>query len=132
MGFRPNTRATIWGTPESISPTLTKLRVSISHKDKGTQEYKTDFSGFVGFCGSAIASKALSLKEKDRITLKRVDVTNKYDKEKKITYTNFWCYDFEPYVYNPGENDGGFTQNSVEKKVESVDSGELDEMQVPF
>lgn len=132
MGFQSDARATIWGTPESISPRLTKLKLSIGHKDKNTQEYKISFSGYVDFCGSAIASKALSLKERDRITLKRVDVTNKYDKEKKITYTNFWCYDFEPYVYNPDGNDGGFTQNSVEKKVESVDSGELDEMQVPF
>lgn len=128
MGFRPDTRATVWGTPEQVSPKLTKLRLTISHKNKQTEEYETDFSGFVCFCGSMAASKALSLKEKDKVILKNVDVTNKYDKEKKTTYTNFYVFDFEPYVYDPSNN----AQKAVDKKVESVDSGELDEPTVPF
>ena len=128
MGFRPDTRATVWGTPEQISQSMTKLRLTISHKNKQTEKYETDFSGFVCFCGSKAVSKALSLKEKDKVVLKNVDVTNKYDKDKKVTYTNFYVFDFEPYVYDPSNN----VQKAVDKKVESVDSGELDEPTVPF
>lgn len=60
-----------------------------------TGEYETDFSGFVSFLGSAAARKAAGLKERDRIRLGDVDVNNRYDKEKQITYTNFNVFSFE-------------------------------------
>ena len=88
MGFRTGSYATIWSV-ESASDTRTKARISISRKNKQTGEYDTDFSGFVDFIGTAAARKALTLKEKDRIRLGDVDVTNNYNKEKNITYTNF-------------------------------------------
>lgn len=88
MGFRKEAFATIWSV-ESTSDTLTKARISISRKNKQTGEYDTDFSGFVSFVGTAAAIKAAGLKEKDRIRLGDVDVTNKYVKEKNITYTNY-------------------------------------------
>lgn len=86
MGFRTGSYATIW-TVESASDTRTKARISISRKNKQTGEYDTDFSGFVDFIGTAAARKALSLKEKDRIKLGDVDVTNNYSKETGKTYT---------------------------------------------
>ena len=86
MGFRTGSYATIWSV-ESASDTRTKARISISRKNKQTGEYDTDFSGFVDFIGTAAAKKALMLKEKDRIRLGDVDVTNNYSKEKGITYT---------------------------------------------
>ena len=88
MGFRKESYATVWSV-ETVSDTLTKARISISRKNKQTGEYETDFSGFVSFVGTAAAKKASLLKEKDRIRLGDVDVTNKYDKEKNVTYTNF-------------------------------------------
>ena len=90
MGFRKDAFATVWEVSR-ISDTMTKGRISISRKDKNTGEYVQDFGGFVAFCGTACARKALNLKEKDRIKLGDVDVSNRYDKEKKV-YT---CYAFK-------------------------------------
>lgn len=87
MGFRTGSYATIW-TVESASDTRTKARISISRKNKQTGEYDTDFSGFVDFIGTAAARKALSLKEKDRIKLGDVDVTNNYSKETDQPFSN--------------------------------------------
>lgn len=87
MGFRKDSYATVWSV-EAKTPSVTKVRISISKKNKQTGEYEQDFSGFVNFCGTA-ASNALKLREKDRIKLGDVDVTTWYNKEKKIEYTNY-------------------------------------------
>ena len=62
MGFRTGAFAKVWEvTP--MSDTSTKLRMSISRKNKKTDEYEQDFSGFVLAIGTAAASKAARLKE---------------------------------------------------------------------
>lgn len=94
MGFRNGSYCTVW-TVESKTDAITKGRISISKKNKNTGEYVTDFSGFVSFIGSITAQKALKLKEGSRIKLGDVEVTNKYDKEKQITYTNFNIFSFD-------------------------------------
>ena len=94
MAFRNGAYATCWGI-DPKTDSITTVRLSTSKKNKETGNYDTDFSGFVGFCGSACASKAATLKERDRIKLKDVSVTSKYDKEKNKTYTNFNCFDFD-------------------------------------
>ena len=128
MGFRTGSYATIWSV-ESASDTRTKARISISRKNKQTGEYDTDFSGFVDFIGTAAARKALTLKEKDRIRLVDVDVTNNYNKEKNITYTNFKIFSFETQAeINSGGGNSGF--NTEPQR--SVDSGEIDDSQLPF
>lgn len=84
MGFRTGAYAKVWEvTP--MSDTSTKVRMSISRKNKQSGEYEQDFSGFVLAIGTAAAKKAAGLKEGNRIKLGDVDVTTKYDKEKKIT-----------------------------------------------
>lgn len=94
MGFRTGAYAKIWEvTP--MSDTSTKVRLSVSRKNKQTNEYEQDFSGFVLAIGTAAAKKAACLKEGERIKLGDVDVTTKYDKEKKVTYTNFKMFSFE-------------------------------------
>lgn len=94
MGFRNGSYCTVW-TVEPKTDAITKGRISISKKNKNTGEYVTDFSGFVSFIGSITAQKALKLKEGSRIKLGDVEVTNKYDKEKQITYTNFNIFSFD-------------------------------------
>lgn len=94
MGFKTGAYATVWSV-ESKTPNVTKVRISISRKDKMTGQYVQSFSGFVGFCGSSAAGRALKLRERDRIKLLDVDVTNTYDKETRKEYTNYNCYDFE-------------------------------------
>ena len=94
MGFRTGAYAKVWEvTP--MSDTSTKVRLSVSRKNKQTNEYEQDFSGFVLAIGTAAAKKAACLKEGERIKLGDVDVTTKYDKEKKVTYTNFKMFSFE-------------------------------------
>lgn len=94
MGFRQNSWATIWSV-EQMSDTATKVRLSISHKNKQTGEYEDDFSGFVMFYGTATAAKAARLRERDRIRLGDVDCRSKYVAEKNTTYYNFNVYSFE-------------------------------------
>jgi hypothetical protein len=127
MGFRKDVLATVWSV-EPVSDTITKARISTSRKNKQTEEYDTDFSGFVGFVGTAAAKKAARLKEKDRIRLGDVEVTNKYDKEKKVTYTNFTVFDFKTQV---GFDDAPKNAAAPEPK-KPADDGELDDANLPF
>lgn len=94
MGFRTGSFAKVWDVAP-LNDTSTKLRVSISRKNKQTDEYEQEFSGFIMAVGSATARKAAALKEGDRIKLGDVDVTTKYDKEKGVTYTNYKVFSFD-------------------------------------
>ena len=126
MGFRSGAYAKVWDvTP--VSDTATKIRMSVSRKNKETNEFEQEFSGFVMAIGTAAASKAAKLKEGDRIKLGDVDVTNKYDKEKKVTYTNFKLFSFE-------DANGGSAEKKEDKTEPqpTVDSGEVDDNKLPF
>lgn len=124
MGFRKDAYATVWSV-EPTSDTYTKVRISVSRKNKSTGEYETDFSGFVSFVGTAAAKKAAQLKEKDRIRLGDVDVTTRYDKENGTSYTNYKVFSFDP----PAEKD---IKPSDEPAQNPVDSGEVDDSALPF
>ena len=113
MGFRTGAYAKIWEvTP--MSDTSTKVRLSVSRKNKQTNEYEQDFSGFVLAIGTAA----------ERIKLGDVDVTTKYDKEKKVTYTNFKMFSFEV------EGDESSSQTTDPQP--TVDDGEIDDSRLPF
>ena len=123
MGFRTGAYAKVWEvTP--MSDTSTKVRMSISRKNKQSGEYEQDFSGFVLAIGTAAAKKAAGLKEGNRIKLGDVDVTTKYDKEKKVTYTNFKMFSFEL--------DGAEPRDSSTEPQPTVDEGEIDDNRLPF
>ncbi len=124
MGFRTGAFCKIWEvTP--MSDTSTKLRMSISRKNKQTGEYEQDFSGFVMAIGTAAAKKAANLKEGDRIKLGDVDVSTKYDKEKKVTYTNFKMFSFEL-------DEGEAPTSTTTEPQPRVDEGEVDDNRLPF
>lgn len=127
MGFRKDAWATCWGV-EVKSDTLTQVRLSTSRKDKKTEEYVQDFSGFVAFVGTAAAKKAASLKEKDRIKLGDVEVTNRYDKEKGVSYTDFKCYNFTTQE-NTSNDDLPFTMDDPQP---TVDEGVNEDKRLPF
>ena len=123
MGFRTGAYAKVWEvTP--MSDTSTKVRMSISRKNKQSGEYEQDFSCFVLAIGTAAAKKAAGLKEGNRIKLGDVDVTTKYDKEKKVTYTNFKMFSFEL--------DGEEPRDSSTEPQPTVDEGEIDDNRLPF
>lgn len=93
MGFRTGAYAKVWEIKQG-NGNYTDARISTSKKDRGTDKYVTDFSGYVRLVGEAHQG-ASSLQEKDRIRIGNCDVTNSYDKEKKVTYTNYAIFDFE-------------------------------------
>lgn len=93
MGFRTGAYATVWETKEG-NGNWTDVRLSISRKNRETGEYETDFSGFVRFIGDA-SSRVRNLGDRARIKIGECDVTNRYDKEKGVTYTNFAVFSFE-------------------------------------
>ena len=64
------------------------------------------------------------MKEGNRIKLGDVDVTTKYDKEKKVTYTNFKMFSFEL--------DGEEHRDSSTEPQPTVDEGEIDDNRLPF
>ena len=125
MGFRSGAFAKVWEV-SPVSDTSTKVRLSVSRKNKQTDEYKQEFSGFVMFVGSACAAKALKLSKGARIKLGDVDVTTKYDADKKITYTNYKAFGFEE---DGGGNSGG-TKSAPDEK--EVDDGEAEDRELPF
>lgn len=127
MGFRTGAYAKIWEV-SPFSDTSVKLRLSISRKNKQTGEYEQDFSGFVNAIGTAAAKKAACLKEGDTIKLGDVDVTTKYDKEKKVTYTNYKIFSFE---VDNGTSVSEPKTASNEPQPE-VDGGDADDARLPF
>ena len=86
MGLRTGAYLKVW----KIEPKekYTKIQGSTSKKNKQTDAYETDWNGFLNFVGQA-HTEITKYKEGDRIKLEEFEVTNKYDKEKKITYTNY-------------------------------------------
>ena len=61
MGFREGAFATVWEITNQ-GDSFSKVRVSTSRKDKKTDEYVTDFNGFVSLIGEA--NKKLGLIER--------------------------------------------------------------------
>jgi hypothetical protein len=92
MGLKTGGYATIWSV--ETKGKYAKVKLTTSKKNKETEQYETDFSSFVIFVGEANTG-AGKLKEKDRIKIGDFEVTNKYDKDKKITYTNYAVFSFE-------------------------------------
>lgn len=124
MGFRTGAYAKIWEvTP--MSDTSTKVRMSISRKNKQTDEYEQDFSGYVLCAGTAAAKKASLLHEGSRIKIGDCDVTTKYDPQRKITYTNYKMFSF-----STDEDEASPTDHTDPQP--TVDEGEIDDNKLPF
>lgn len=127
MGFRNGSYATVWDI-KTVSDYNTQIRISIDRKNKQTGEYEQDFSGFVSCLGSAVASKAASLKERQRIKLGNVAVSTFYNKEKGVTYYNFKVFDFEVQKKNKQEK-----ISSEEAVQDEIDDGEIEnDDRLPF
>lgn len=128
MGFRNGGYATVWEVSRK-SDTMTSVRISTSRKNKQTDQYEQDFSGFVAFVGADNASKAAGLHEKDRIKLGEVDVSTKYDKEKKREWVNYTCFGFELSGSNQASSE---SSNTATDGANPVDGDVLSDGEVPF
>lgn len=102
MGYKSGSYCKIWSI-ESINDKNTKLRGSISRKNKQTGQYETDWSGFISVFGEDAAKRAAALKEGDTIKLGDVDVSSRYDKEQKREYITFKCFGFEKDTKSPAK-----------------------------
>ena len=123
MGFRTGSYAKIWEvTP--VNDSSTKLRMSVSRKNKQTGEYEQDFSGYVLCVGTAAAGRALQLHEGSRIKIGDCDVTTRYDEKKKVTYTNYKMFSFS--------TDDEDEQTQTDAPQPTVDEGEIDDNKLPF
>lgn len=94
MGFRTGAYATVWEV-NPVKDSVTRLRISVSKKVRDSDEYEQCFGGYVSCLGTTCAAQAAKLNVRDRIKLKDIDVENRYDKEKNVTYTNFNIWSFE-------------------------------------
>lgn len=112
MGFRTNAWAKVWDV-EEVSNAVTKINISTSKKNKSTNKYETDFSGFARCVGTSCASKALKLKKGDTIQIGDCEVTTKYYPQKKVSYTNYSIFSFEV--------------DEKEEDVNPVDSNDVEE-----
>ena len=91
MGFSTGSFATVWKVTDAGN--YHDVQLSISRKNKQSGKYEQDFGGFVRFVGKA-HNQAKDLREGDRIRLGNVDTTNRYDKEKKMTFTNHVVFEY--------------------------------------
>lgn len=116
MGVRTGSYGTIWEVKDKGN--YTDVRLSTSHKNKQTDTYEQDFGGYVRFIGEA-HRKASSLQERDRIKFGDIEITNNYNKEKNITYTNVACFSFE-MADESGKSGGEAAKKTSKKKIEEA------------
>lgn len=128
-GFRSGSFATCWQV-EPGRGNFTNVRLSISRKNKETDQYEDEFSGFCMFIGEARA-KAERLKERDRIRLGDVDVTRRWDKEKQREYYTFKVFSFD-MADDQGRGGGGSQRQSAAPDTNPVDSNPVESDELPF
>lgn len=130
MGFRQGAYAKVWSAEDKGKYSVGNI--SISRKNKDTDKYEVEFQdGFVRFVGDAHnALSNLFIDEKGAsIQITSCDVTNKYDAEKKKTYTNFVIFGFDvPNGGNAGGKKGGASKSKP--KAAPVEEPEDDDL--PF
>lgn len=97
MGFRQGAFAKVWKFENKGKYDVGQI--SISKKNKETNQYEVEFQdGYTRFVGNAHELlNSVDFPEKGGLTIKisSCDVTNHYDKDKKITYTNYVIFGFE-------------------------------------
>lgn len=125
MGFRNGAYATVWDVKPGASKSQ-RCRISISRKDKSTDQLVQDFSGYCDFWGNA-AAMAQRLKPKDRIKLVSVDVTNKYDKDAGKEYINYKVFEFENAESKYPQGDAGPASGTM-----NAHEGDVSEDGLPF
>ena len=127
MGFRQDARfVKVWEVENKGNYHIVSL--STSKKNKDTNEYETDFSSkFVRFIGTA-HTLASDLKKGDTIKIGSCEVTNKYDKDKNTTYTNYLVYSFE----KEGDNNNSNNQSTPKIDNSLIDIPNNEDSELPF
>lgn len=93
MGFRQGAYCRVWQVEDKGNYSV--ARVSISKKNKQTDQYETEWQdNFCRLVGTA-HQQAKTMDFSHNVKIGSCDVTNKYDAEKKVTYTNYVIFGFE-------------------------------------
>ena len=125
MGFRTGSYAKVWRFEDKGNYAVVEL--STSKKNKQTDQYETDFqSKFVRFIGQA-HTDIIGMADGVKIKLGDVEVTNSYNKETKVAYTNFLVFSFEVAEYQDAQKTNGkvVTGNEDFMKIEDGLDSEL-------
>ena len=125
MGFSVGTYAKVWNVEDKGRYSVVELSVSKKAKDENGNEikgadgksvYNIEFSSkFVRFVGKA-HELAKTLQKNDSIKILNCDVTNKYDKEKNTTFTNYVVFDAEASQYNNSNRGNGKSQKTSDNR----------------
>lgn len=133
MGFRNGAYAKVWEIEPATEKT-TKARISISRKDRTTNEYVNDFSGYVTFIGAASNLARTTLMVGDRIKLEEIDVSSWYNKEKNKGGCSFKIFNFSKADSSNStdtNSDGDYPFESTDLAGGGLDSDDEDE-DAPF
>lgn len=122
---------TVWSVEPGRSGNTTKVRLSASRKNKKTDEYEQDFSGFCTFIGKA-HENASALRERDRIKVLECDVSTTYDREKKAEYITYKVFDFEMADGSKPVSPGQKPAKAAAKRTAFEEEGENDDGDLPF
>ena len=102
-------------------------QMSSSRKNQDGQ-YENDWSdGRVRLVGTA-AKQAEKIKAGDRVQIENCGVTNTYDKDKKVTYTNYVVFAFS----NNNNNNDNTQQKSKKKTSNTNTQKQSDDEELPF
>lgn len=113
MGFKNSAVATVWKIKDSDGENRFRdVQISTSRRNKKTGEYESDFSGYVRFVANAVAGVE-DLKEKDRIILKNVDVSRRYDKKKRKEFVNFTVFGWERATNTDNNEEDQYTSTET-------------------
>ena len=93
MPLKPNGIVKVWKFEDKNTHGVAEI--STSKKNKETGKYETDFNEkFVRIAGGAY-TKLKELPQGCRVRVKEFAVSNKWDNEKKVKYTNYTIFDIE-------------------------------------
>ena len=123
MGFRSDAYAKIWEVKPNTSGRSTSVRLSISKKVCDGQ-YEDDFSGWVTFIATA-NDRAAGLKSGDRIKLGDVDVSSKYNRDKKESAYSFKVFSFEMADGSQGAAKSSGKAKNKGSSLDAVEDGDL-------
>lgn len=106
MGFKQGGYAHIWKVEEKGNYSVAEI--STSKKNKTTDEYETDWSNkFVRLVGTA-HDQIKTMDISKNVKIGACEVTNKYDKEKNTTYTNYVIFGFEDVTKKEKSSGDGY------------------------
>lgn len=102
MGFGTGKFTHIWKIENKGNYHVAEM--STSKKNKDTDQYETDWSNkFVRLVGTA-HQQIEKMDISKNVKIGACEVTNKYDKEKNTTYTNYVIFNFEDVDGNTNGN----------------------------